>query len=363
MQATSSSSRPNIGPVELSSFEVKWRDRQPFLESKGYMLRPRLRPGWTPSWLSTGRRFFNCEDSVRLPLRPLLVDATRMSDGKLVYIKEVQTGDSESSMALILSAIDDSANHSVPILDTFEDPVDKSTSYLVMPFLRLADDPPFEVVEEVLDFADQILEGLVFMHSHGVAHRDCSLKNIMMDGTHMYPIGFHPVHSIFLADARTYAPMVSRLEAGVKYYFVDYGISSYFPAGSNRELVLGIAGRDQDVPELSNNVPYDPFKVDIFTIGNVLRGELQANYTNLGFFTPLIERMTQTDPSSRPSAEEALQQWRTIRARTYTLHRYWRVRDAKEPPLFGPILDFFYVLRSIPRVFRSLGRMLRPKFT
>ena len=92
----------------------------------------------------------------------------------------------------------------------------------------------------------------------------------------MYPLGFHPVHSIFLADARTYAPMVPRLEAGVKYYFVDYGISSYFPAGSKRELVLGIAGRDQDVPELSNSVPYDPFKVDIFTIGNVLRGELQA---------------------------------------------------------------------------------------
>ena len=27
-----------------------------------------------------------------------------------------------------------------------------------MPFLRLTDDPPFEVVEEVLGFADQILE-------------------------------------------------------------------------------------------------------------------------------------------------------------------------------------------------------------
>ena len=49
-------------------------------------------------------------------------------------------------------------NHSVPVLDTFEDLVDKSISYLVMPFLRLTDDPPFEVVEEVLDFADQILE-------------------------------------------------------------------------------------------------------------------------------------------------------------------------------------------------------------
>ena len=58
----------------------------------------------------------------------------------------------------MLSAIDDPANHSVPILDTFEDLVDESISYLVMPFLRLIDNPPFEVVEELLDFVDQILE-------------------------------------------------------------------------------------------------------------------------------------------------------------------------------------------------------------
>lgn len=75
-----------------------------------------------------------------------------------MYIKEVQTGDLESSIALMLSAIDDPANHSVPILDTFEDLTDKSISYFVMPFLRLTDNPPFEVVEEVLDFVDQILE-------------------------------------------------------------------------------------------------------------------------------------------------------------------------------------------------------------
>jgi len=75
-----------------------------------------------------------------------------------VYIKEVRTGDLESSIALMLSAIDGPTNHSVPILDTFEDLVDKSISYLVMPFLRLTDNPPFQVVEEVLDFADQILE-------------------------------------------------------------------------------------------------------------------------------------------------------------------------------------------------------------
>ena len=75
-----------------------------------------------------------------------------------MYIKEVRTGDLESSIASMLSAIDHPANHSVPILDTFEDSVNKSISYLVMPFLRLTKNPPFEVVEEVLDFADQILE-------------------------------------------------------------------------------------------------------------------------------------------------------------------------------------------------------------
>ena len=75
-----------------------------------------------------------------------------------MYIKEVRTGDLESSIASMLSAIDAPTNHSVPILDSFEDSANKSISYLVMPFLRLTDNPRFEVVEEVLDFVDQILE-------------------------------------------------------------------------------------------------------------------------------------------------------------------------------------------------------------
>jgi hypothetical protein len=75
-----------------------------------------------------------------------------------VYIKQVRTNDLESRIALDLNAIDDLANHSVPILDTFEDPTNNSISYLVMPFLRLSDNPSFEVVEELLDFVDQVME-------------------------------------------------------------------------------------------------------------------------------------------------------------------------------------------------------------
>ena len=101
-----------------------------------------------------------------------------------------------------------------------------------------------------------------------------------MDADRMFPRGFHPVKDTLLYDLRTSAPTIPRRDAGVKYYFVDYGISSYFPTGTEPHLVLGRDGRDQDVPELSDEVPYDPFKVDIFTIGNVLRSE----FCNVSFF-------------------------------------------------------------------------------
>lgn len=350
MQAQDDISHPVSGASgQLSSFEIMWRDRQPFLERQGYMLRPRLRPGWTPSWLATGKSRLFSEDSARLPLRPFLVDATRISDGKLVYIKEVKTGDQESRIASILAAVEDPANHSVPILDTFTDPADDSVSYIVMPFLRSSDNPPFETVGEVADFVDQVLEGLVFMHSHGVAHRDCSLKNILMDADRMFPRGFHPVKDLLLHDILTPAPIIPRRDVGVKYYFVDYGISSYFPTESGPRMVLGRDGRDQDVPELSDEVPYDPFKVDIFTIGNVLGLEFCNNYTNLDFLKPLVVYMSRPDPSRRPSAEEALQRWRTIHGEISLINHHWRLRDKAEPFVYGLILDIFYVMRSIVR--------------
>ncbi|KAI9438640.1 kinase-like domain-containing protein [Lactarius indigo] len=352
------------GPYQsLSPDEITWRDLQPFLESKGYMLRPRLRPGWSPSWLMTGTYWRRAEDSAPLPHRPSLVDATRVADGKLVYIKRVQTNDQESRIAVMLSSYEDPTNHSVPILDTFADDADGSISYIVMPFLRLVDEPPFYAIDEILDFADQLLEGLVFMHSKGVAHRDCSPKNIMMDATNMYPRGFHPVRSRYLPDLSAYAPVIPRSDVGVKYYFVDYGISSYFSPGSQARLVLGLDGRDQDVPELSDEVPYDPFKVDIFTIGNVFRQTFCDRYSNCGFFTPLVELMMQSDPADRPSAAQALQQWRSIRDRVMFLHRRWRPRDRDEGFLTVVAFDVVYVLSSIAHKFRSIGRRFRRSLT
>ena len=42
--------------------EIFWRDHQPWLQENGYMLRPRLRPGWVPSWKGTRKFWWYCED-------------------------------------------------------------------------------------------------------------------------------------------------------------------------------------------------------------------------------------------------------------------------------------------------------------
>ncbi|KAI0054727.1 hypothetical protein BV25DRAFT_1895581 [Artomyces pyxidatus] len=342
----------------LYPHEAAWRDRQFFLESKGYMLRPRLRPGWTPSWHRTGKHDIFSEDAYWLPLRPSLVDATRMSDGKAVYIKRVCTGDQESTIAKMLYGEPlrrDGRNHSVPILDEFQDDQDESISYMVMPLLRLIYDPPFAAVGEIVDFADQILQGLVFMHEQGVAHRDCSAKNLMMDADAMYPRGFHPVRTRFLPNGVNIAFYTRRprLLAGVKYYFVDYGISSHILPDQPR-LALGLEGRDEEVPELSEIEPYDPFKVDIYTIGNVFRRNFYDKFSNVEFLRPIIDSMVQDDPARRPTAEEALAQWQSIRRNVSTLHRVWRLRRREEPGLASIIRDIIYFYKSCLQLWRWL---------
>lgn len=336
--------------AQLGEGEKAWRDRQPFLQSRGYMLRPRYRPGWVPSWKGTNRHPIDFEDHIRLPIRRHLIDATRIEGGQIVYIKRVKTNDAESTIATLLRAPplrDNPANHCVPILDLFEDDVDSSISYMVMPFLRLIDSPEFETVDNLIDCADQLLEGLVFLHDHGVAHRDCTYRNILMEATALFPKSFHPVYDELLPDGYTPAPILSRICVPVKYYYVDFGISVFIPPDVHPKLAIGPHGRDKEVPELSETVPYDPFKVDIFILGNFFRRYFYDKFSNVDFFLPLIRSMTQEVPTSRPTAAEALAQWKTIRCRVSAVHRAWKPR-AREDPWFARVgYDVYALFRTV----------------
>jgi hypothetical protein len=75
----------------------------------------------------------------------------------------------------------------------------------------------------------------------------------------------------------------------VRHSFIDYGLSHQFLFGQSH-VVLDWSGRDTDVPELKKIRPYDPFKVDVSTVGNVFLKDLHQV-----FAIPIASAVIRTD--------------------------------------------------------------------
>ena len=89
------------------------------------------------------------------------MDATRLSDGKLVVLKQIRADSNELKIAMHFSSRtmrEDPRNHCVPVLDVIPDKDDSSKCFVVMPFLRYVDFPPFESIQSMLDCGEQLLE-------------------------------------------------------------------------------------------------------------------------------------------------------------------------------------------------------------
>ncbi|KAH9893444.1 kinase-like domain-containing protein [Cubamyces lactineus] len=344
---------PEFSNYALTLFEAEWRDLYFFLESHGYRLRPRYHPDWEPSWKRKNIEFYEAEDYIQFPVRIGVMDATRISDGKLVYLKEVKSTSSELKILSYLSSDElrkDPRNHTIPLLETLQHPTNPALVFMVMPFLRFIDQPPFETVEDAYDCGEQVLEGLVFMHEHHIAHRDCAYKNVMMDATALYPRGFHPVQTRSLPDISDYAPVLPRSSAPIKYYFLDFGISTQFDQGDQSRLVIGRDGLERSVPELSDDVPYDPFKVDICILGALFKQHMLDKYSNLDAIAALVARMTSKDPQSRPNATEALEEWREIRRQTPPRQRFWRIKPRDETFIVSAFRDAVSLFTSVQSI-------------
>lgn len=192
----------------------------------------------------------------------------------------------------------------------------------------------------------------------------------------MFPRGHHPQILRNLPDASKPAPFVPRLAARppVKYDYVDFGISSKFDPKETPKLAVGIAGRDQEVPELSATAPYDPFKVDVFIVGNVLRKlfyevsdlnlVLDLNlttsrqvYSNIHFLLPLIDLMMQKAPENRVNAQQAREEWHKIRKRIWFTQRARRLRPHEETGTQA----FFRDVHALFKLGSALSRCWLPR--
>ena len=89
------------------------------------------------------------------------IDARRLADNRLVYLKRLPKGSTEVQIAKFFSAGErarDARNHCAPVLDYFEDERLAEYGILVTPLFRHFDDPEFDSIDEVLEFMGQTLE-------------------------------------------------------------------------------------------------------------------------------------------------------------------------------------------------------------
>ncbi|KIO15972.1 hypothetical protein M407DRAFT_34398 [Tulasnella calospora MUT 4182] len=181
------------------------------------------------------------------------MDAQQLSDGKTVYLKHTKKDSPEVEIVQYLSSEElrnDPRNHCQPSLDVLRNEDDPEHVILVIPWLRRIDSP-------------------------------------------------EP------ASVRDSDPSRTAV-GGVRYYFIDFGVST-----KDQDEVLGIHGQELS-PELSDTVPHDPYKLDVYILGMAYQHFLVERHSGLDLLRPLIEYMTPLKPSERPSAAEALQRWNTI---------------------------------------------------
>lgn len=101
-------------------------------------------------------------------------------------------------------------------------------------------------------------------------HSDIAPQNMVMEESRIIPKGSHwcypESHSGLFLRFFSWKNRCS-LRPAVQYYYIDFGISKYFPGGKESARVATTLRTFPMIPELSMTVQCNPFFVDIFQIG------------------------------------------------------------------------------------------------
>ncbi|KZV68802.1 hypothetical protein PENSPDRAFT_581871 [Peniophora sp. CONT] len=319
----------------LSAIERGWMRLYDDLLSQGYRLRARYHPDWIPSWEQAGISLEDIHAQDLTVLKNQLakfgdsaIDATRVIDGKHVWLKFIHVT-SEFNELPILKTVssdphrDDPQNHCATLLDVLNIPAcgELGACIIVMPMYREWFDPTMHLLGEALDFLDQLLEGLAFMHQLNVTHGDIKSSNIMMDANAMFPDGFNPLvvgcgrHRLSLQDE---TPRGSRIKIPVKYVYIDFGHGHKFESFATRHKVERTGGYE-GLPELNSIWKsrrkqlelFDPFPADVYALGHfIFDFFVRSTPTLIPAIAPLVKKMVARRPSKRPTADQCVRVFR-----------------------------------------------------
>lgn len=317
-------------PGAIGAHETWWVERQEALERAGYMLRPRYRPHWKPSWTGTDKFHFRCEDGLS-QTRRLCMDATRISDGRPVMLKRLlnEEGPYELQINKLVSSeplSSDNRNRCVQLLDVIDLPDDPPI--MVHPLLRPFYDPQLRTYGEFVIFYAQVCEGVQFMHSKNVAHRDCTIENLMLDPSNMFPESFHPVKIGRSKDFRHKAKWYSRTWRPTRYLLIDFGLSRQYDPANGPPRDRPLRGGDKSAPEHQDGKTWcDPFPTDVYYLGNLVREHYIKEFHGFEFMDTLVADMVQEDPTKRPKMDEVIVRFSEIKSNLST----WKLRSRITP--------------------------------
>ncbi|KAI8993982.1 kinase-like domain-containing protein [Trametes punicea] len=350
---------------DLSEDEIWWRDHQVWLQERGYMLRPRYRPGWVPSW-KVNEDYCRMFEDGRSILRGEVLDATRLADNTVVVLKQVMMSrfPYEVAISRFFSTgplADDPRNHCVPIYEVLDVPDDKDLKLLVMPLLHRFEKPRFLTIGEAIECCRQLIEGLSFMHDHHVAHRDIMLLNIMMDPRPLFPNLFHFASPFMQRDGIGRPKHYTRTGCPTKYFYIDFGLSRKFNPAKGPPRSWPIWGGDKSVPEFHKSLhPCDPFPTDIYYLGNTIRKELMQKYIGLDFLQPLVSDMTQEEPSKRPTIHEVAARFDIIIGSLSSSTLRTRLPKRDEHPLVRRFRVIAHTFRTLYHIIMFRSPLPRP---
>ncbi|KDQ59039.1 hypothetical protein JAAARDRAFT_154270 [Jaapia argillacea MUCL 33604] len=348
--------------ARLLPYEEFWRDHYVWLQSRGYGLRPRYNPEWIPSWRGNKKLWFICEDGREFPFRQI-IDATRTSDGTMVALKKLSKRDHPYEVEIIQfltsePLASDPKNHCVPLYEVLQVPDEEDLVILVMPFARRFNNPRFDTFGEAISCFQQIFEGIQFMHTNLVAHRDCNGMNIMMDPRAMYPNSFHPADIGLSYDYNHHAKYFTRTQRPPKYYLIDFGISRRYQPGDDPSMEPIIVGGDDSPPEFTpanmqrTNYKCNPFHTDIYYLGNMIREDFIQSSKGFDFMQPLVTDMMLEDPTQRPTIDEVVVRFGSVRKSLSS----WKLRSRV---IKNDDIAFFGFFRTIAHWWRRISFILR----
>ncbi|KAJ7635354.1 hypothetical protein FB45DRAFT_744247 [Roridomyces roridus] len=288
----------------LSRSEEFWRDHYSFLKSRGYLLRYRYSPDWIPVPPS-GPKFLLDQDVDKHPgLGSVFdVDATRISDGALVFIKKCEWKQVNLTRKYGSEPLaSDLQNHCIPLIETILVPESPEVELVVMPYCDHWKKNPFQTVGQAVDFFSQICEVSCQLHTKAPLPR-----------THLTGMYIFLDPGNILVNASPDPESRSGVQQPVRYYLGDFEfIGTQLPCDARSRML--VEDPQAFVPECrSKDALYDPFAIDVFRVAwmmsEILDGGRRKNPDIRGFdfMRGLLADMMNDDPTKRPKMNEVVE--------------------------------------------------------